>query len=260
MSYGPNRAAPQPRASFQTSGGTIIKYRHPTLSGQISGASQIDEVDVSRALRLNDTFFNASPAQDSSVMEALVDGSTITITNHMLAGQATVNVLRTTGLVGSGDFIACAQLVIASKDRTGGTLTVIEFIDGKRIITVFYGVSFKNVPHLIKAGNAVVPYPAVMNYSGFFQGVGADTLNEQIIWAVGNKYGLKAEYKPYAVQAGQGADYDLANARNAVVGGVDAGDIDTGGADITSEAKDGVSGDGILGTGAIKDAGDSSTW
>jgi hypothetical protein len=54
---------------------------------------------------------------------------------------------------------------------------------------------------LKKAGNAVVPYPVVMNYAGWVQGVSANlAVNEKTIWAVGNKIGLKGVYKPYAIQ------------------------------------------------------------
>ena len=160
----------------------------------------MDEIDVSRALRLNDTFLDAQPAQDSSFQEVLVDGSTITITNHLMNGSMTLQVLRTTGLVGTGDLVAAAHLVIASKDDVGGTLTVIENIDGKRIITIFWGVSWKNVPHLRKAGNAVVPYPVTMLYAGWVQGVSMSEVNAKAIWAVGNKYGLRDIYKPYSIQ------------------------------------------------------------
>lgn len=236
MAFGNNRAAARPRASFQTAGGVIIKYRHPKLSGQVSNATQVDEIDVSRNVRLNDTFLDASPAQDSSFMEPLVDGSVITVTNHMLAGQLSLQVVRTTGLVGSGDFVAAAHLIIASKDSEGGTLTVIENIDGKRIITIFYGVSFKNVPHLRKAGNAIVTYPMVLNYAGWFQGVGAEDTTEQVVWAVGNKYGLKAVYKPYAVQAGEGNDFFAGAPAGSAIGGVDASDVDSPDADIDGAA------------------------
>jgi hypothetical protein len=201
MPYGNNRAAARPRASFQAAGGANVRFRHPFLSGQISDASLVDEVDVSKALRLNDTFLDAQPLQDHSFMELLVDGSTVTITNHSLAGTMTLQALRTTGLVGTGDFIAAAHLIIASKDTAGGTLTVTETIDEKRLVTIFYGVSFKNVPHLRKAGNAVVPYPVVMNYAGWVQAVSMNLeVNAKTIWAVGNRFGLKSVYKPYAIQ------------------------------------------------------------
>ena len=201
MAYGNNRAAARPGVTFQTAGGTIIKFRHPTLSGQISEATPVDEIDVSRALRLNETFLDAQPAQDNSIMEPLVDGSVITITNHLLAGTLTLQVLRGKGLVGRGDFIAALHLIIASKDTTGGTLTVIETIDEKRLVTIFYGVSCKSVPHMKKAGNAVVPYPVVLNYAGWVQGLSANlAVNEKTIWAVGNKIGLKGVYKPYGIQ------------------------------------------------------------
>jgi len=231
--FGVNRAAAHPRSTFQVAGGVTMKFRHPTLSGQISNATQIDEVDVSRCVKLNDTFFDATPGQDSSFQEVLVDGSVLTITNHILAGSMTLPIIRTTGLVGTGDFVAAAHLVIGSKDDTGGTFTVIQNIQGKRIITVFYGVSFKNLPHLRIAGNSVVPYPVTMLYAGWFQGVSGDSaLNEKTIWAVGNKYGLKGVYKPYAVQAAENQNDFFGGAPAQAIGGVDATDIDTKSADI----------------------------
>ncbi len=236
MAFGNNRAAARPRASFQAAGGIIIKYRHPMLSGQISNATQIDEIDVSRCLRLNDTFFDASPAQDSAFMEPLVDGSVITITNHMLAGTMTIQVVRTTGLVGTGDFVAAAHLIIASKDTEGGTLTTIKTIGGKRIIRVYYGVSFKNVPHDRIAGNAIVPFPVVMNYAGWFEGAGGDELSEKVIWAVGNRYGLRAQYKPFALQEGENVDFYAGAPASSAIGGMDASDVDTNTGDIDTNA------------------------
>jgi hypothetical protein len=201
MANANNRAAARPGSSFRTAGGSIIKYRHPFLSGQINQASPVDEIDVSRALRLNDTFLDANPTQDNAVQDVLVDGSVITITNHLMNGAMNLQVLRTTGLVGTGDFIAALHLVVASKDDTGGTLTVIESINGKRLVTIFFGISCQRVPHLKKAGNAVVPYPVTLLYTSWVQGVSADMeVNEKSIWAVGNKFGLKGVYKPYAIQ------------------------------------------------------------
>jgi hypothetical protein len=204
MAYANLRSAARPRASFQVVGGTIIKFRHPKLSGQVHEASPVDTIDVSRALRLNDTFFDANPTQDSAFQEVLVDGSVITVTNHLMNGEVTLQVLPTTGLVGRGDFIAAAHLVIASKDNTGGSLIMEEFIDGMRVITIFYGAAFKRVPHKRKAGNAVIPYPVTMLYAGWVQGVTANSeVNAQTIWAVGNKHGIKSVYKPFGIQAGE---------------------------------------------------------
>lgn len=236
MAFGNNRAAARPRATFQAAGGIIIKFRHPKLSGQISNATQIDEIDVSRCLRLNDTFFDASPAQDSSFMEPLVDGSVITITNHMLAGTATIQVVRTTGLVGTGDFVAAAHLIIASKDTEGGTLTTIKTVQGRRIVRVYYGVSFKNVPHERIAGNAIVPYPVVMNYAGWVEGVASEEGHEQVIWAVGNRYGLRAQYKPFDIQSGENADFYAGAPMSSAIGGVDASDVDTSSGDLDTNA------------------------
>lgn len=238
MAYGNNRAANRPRATFQTAGGCIMKLRNPILSGQISGATQVDEIDVSRCVRLNDTYLSATPAQDSAFMEQLVDGSVLTITNHMLAGQLALSVIRSTGTVGKGDLVAAAHLIIASKDSEGSTFTVIEEIDGDRLCTVFYGVSFKNVPHLIKAGNAVVPYPVVMNYAGWVQGIAGDgDSNEKVIWAVGNKVGIKAKFTPYEIQGGEGAaGFFEGKPLSGAIGGVDASDVDSADSDLDTIA------------------------
>lgn len=230
-----NRAAAHPRSVFQTAGGTIMKFRHPFLSGQIDQASPVDEIDVSRAVRLNELFLDANPAQDSSFQEVLVDGSVLTITNHIMAGQMVLPVIRTTGLVGTGDFIAAAHLIIASKDDIGGTFTHIETINGRRLVTIFYGVSFKNVPHLKKAGNAVVPYSIQMLYAGWVQGVaGTAILNEKTIWAVGNKTGLKGVYKPYAIQEAENLGDFYGGRPLGVIGGVDASSVDDASGDISS--------------------------
>jgi len=228
MAFGNNRAAARPRASFQVAGGTIMKYRHPFLSGQINGASPVDEIDVSRCLKLSEEFFNATPAQDSSFQETLIDGSVVTITNHLLNGVMNLRVLSTTGFVGTGDFIAALQLVQASKDDVGGTFTVIETINGKRRVTIFYGVSVKNVPHLIKAGNAVPVYQVQLAYAGWVQCVSANMdVNEKTIWAVGNKTGLTNVYKPYAIQEAENNENFYGGKPLSAVGGVNAADVDS---------------------------------
>lgn len=228
MAFGNNRSASRPRATFQVAGGTIVKYSHAYLSGQISQSPGIDTIDVSKALRLNSTYLSARPNQDSSFQEILVDGSVIVVTNNILAGTMDLEVLRTTGLVGTGDFIAALQLVKTSKDSIGGVITHIETINGKRIVTIFYGVSIKSVPDLIKAGNAVVPYPVQLLYAGWVQGVGgADTDIEQAIWAVGNQYGLRGVYRPYDIQSAENANDFYGGAPLGTTNGVPAGAEDT---------------------------------
>jgi hypothetical protein len=219
-------------------GGTVIKFRHPFLSGQINGASPVDEVDVSGCLRLNEEFFSAEPDHDSSLQEVLVDGSTVTITNHLLNGTMTLRVVPTTGLVGTGDFIAALQLIQASKDTVGGTLTVIQDINGKRRVTIFWGVSVKRIPHLKLAGNAVPVYPVTLLYAGWVQGVSANMeVNEKTIWAVGNKTGLTAVYKPYAIQEAENqADFYGGAPVSASTTGVGSGNGDTASGDLDNVA------------------------
>jgi hypothetical protein len=239
--YGNNRAAARPRSSFQVAGGTSILYRHPMLSGQISGASPIDEIDVTKAMRLNDTFLNATPLQDSAIIEPLVDGSTITITNHIMAGRMSISILETTGFVGTGDLVAALHLVKASKDAEGGTVTVIRWFNGRKRIRVYFGVGIQNLPDEVIAGNALAPYPAVLTYGGWFEGAAGLDLSMKTVWAVGNKYGLKGVYKPYSVQLAEGTEnggaakgyFDGAPA-GSLIGGeggdnaVDTGDIADG--------------------------------
>ena len=47
MAYGNNRAGEQARAHFQLAGGSIIKFRHPYLAGQINADytdASVDEI------------------------------------------------------------------------------------------------------------------------------------------------------------------------------------------------------------------------
>jgi hypothetical protein len=219
MAYGNNQAAVRPGAPVQRAGGTIFKYRHPVLTGQLGKSSTADEVDISKSLQLNSTFFQANPTQDSAHQEVMVDGTVITITNHVLAGEITLQVLSTTGFVGTGDFIACAHLVIASGDDTGGVFTVIRNFNGKRRVRIYYGITFRRVPHELIAGNTVVPYPVVMLYAGWVEGVANASLSAKVIWATANKYGIKAVYGGYDLDgyaiSGEGTEAPFDKVNNA---------------------------------------------
>ena len=57
MAYGNNRAGTQPRAHFQQAGGSLIKFRHPFLIGQVDTNGNIDEIDISACLKLEGVFF-----------------------------------------------------------------------------------------------------------------------------------------------------------------------------------------------------------
>ena len=201
MAYMNNRAGKQTRATFQVAGGCIVKFRHPYLAGAIdSGFGNLDEIDVSRSLKLSDTFFNAVPNQRSAYQQVLIDGSVVTITNHLSNGTITLPVIPTTGLVATGDFIAALQLVKSCKDGIGGTLTLSEFIDGKVITTFYYGVAVAFVPDKIKMGLDVPTYNVELLYAGWLQAT-SSSLDENLrqIWAVGSKEGVSGVYKPYEV-------------------------------------------------------------
>jgi hypothetical protein len=238
-------------------------YRHPILSGQISSAFPIDEIDITKSLRLGETFLNATPLQDSAIPEVMVDGSVLMITNHVTAGRMALQVVETTGFVGTGDFIAALHLVKVSKDTEGGTITVTRWFNGRKRIRVYYGVGVQNVPDEIIAGNSVVSYPVNMVYAGWFEGAGGIDLSTKTIWAVGNKYGLKARFMPYSVQLAEGTEnggvakayFEGAPASSLIGGEGGSVAVDTG------DIADSIVAAGIEHTSAVPDANDPNpTW
>ena len=201
MAYGNNRAGEQPRAHFQQAGGSIIKFRHPYLIGQVDTNGNIDEIDISSCLKLEGTFFNAQQAQDSAKQVVLIDGSVVTITNKLLNGRLSLPVIRTTGLVASGDFVSACQLIRATGDSVGGLIIKTDFRNGKAITRVYYGVTVQSCPDDISMGNDVPEYPVVMLYAGWIEAMSSTTTeNMKKIWAVGNANGLQAYFSPYTTQ------------------------------------------------------------
>lgn len=205
--YANNRAGEAPRAIFRTAGGSIYTFAHPFLTGQLTAASQRDsvyananEANISSSLRLNDTFFNAQAAQDNALQEVMVDGSTITITNHLMNGRATLQVVPGTGLVKDGDLIAIAPFIVSAKDNVGGVLTRRRFSSAGALTRVYYGVSFANFPHDVDAGNAVPIYPMTMLYAGWIEGIMSGGVGvDKVLWAVGNRYGLSGNFQPFTI-------------------------------------------------------------
>lgn len=207
MAYGNNRAGQQTRAQFQTAGGCIIKFRHPFLAGALdvdnSGVAAIDCIDISKSLKLADTFFSATPNQDASSQVVLVDGSTVVVTNHILNGTLTLPVIKTTGKVASGCFVSALQLIVASKDSVGGSIERTVFINGEAHTRLYYGVSVKNVPHDIIMGLDVPTYSCQLFYTGFIDSISTSgDLNLKAIWAVGSDSGIKGTYTPFGVNTG----------------------------------------------------------
>lgn len=210
MSFANNILGTSKRASFQTAGGSIIKFRHPYLSGQLATESgtnatitaAINTVDISSSCKLDSEYFRAEQSMDSAKQVVLVDGSVVTITNDVQAGTITLQCIPTTGLVGSGDAIACFQLVQACKDSVGGLLYITEYLNGKAITTVYYGVSVANVPNKIKQGNDVPVYPVKLLYAGWIQAVSSADASVQSIWAAGNNAGVSAIFEQFGINAG----------------------------------------------------------
>jgi len=227
--YANNRAGKAPAARFRTAGGSLYTYAHPFLTGQLLGAGvaipsadealvgSINEVNISRSLRLNDTFFNATPAQANALQEVMVDGSTITITNHLMNGSATLTVLPGTGLVRDGDLTAIAPFIASSKDNIGGVLCRRRFTSAGALTRIYYGVSWANFPHDVDAGNAVPTYSMTMLYAGWIEGLKIGTgITSKVLWAVGNQHGLEGNFVPFQIngigRVDQGGEYNQGNA------------------------------------------------
>jgi hypothetical protein len=211
MAFGNTRAQKQARAHFQLAGGSTIKFRHPYLAGQIDTNGSVDEIDISACCKLEGRYFEANPNQDSARQVVLVDSSTVTICNRLLNGTITMPVIRTTGLVATGDFISALQLIKATGDNVGGLLYKTDYINGKAITKLYYGVTVQRVPDDVSEGNDVAVYNVQLLYAGWIEAVSATaTENKKKIWAVGNAQGLEAYFSPYSIQntSGDGGTKD----------------------------------------------------
>lgn len=247
MAYGNNRAGNQPRAHFRQAGGAIIKFRHPYFAGMIDtgGKTAIDEIDVSSCCKLEGRFFEANQNQDSAKQTVLIDGSTVTITNKMLNGTITIPAVPTTGQVATGDFIAGCQLIQSVGDSVGGIITKTDFINGKAITTVYYGVTVQRCPKDVSEGNDVPVYNVQLLYAGWIEAEsGTDDLNKKAIWAVGSAEGIEGFYSPYTIQNqnGTGGSQDkLLNATMLAPNGKVSDSVDNS-ADNVDEVSDAING------------------
>lgn len=239
MAYGNNRKGEQPRAHFQLAGGSIIKFKHPYLAGQLSSSyANLDEIDVSSCVKLEGRFFEAEPNQDSAKQVVLIDGSTVTICNKLLNGTITMPVVRTTGIVATGDFISALQLIKSIGDGVGGMLFKTDYINGKAITKLYYGVTPKRVPDDVAEGNDVSVYNIQLFYAGWIEAVSnSSSMNIKKIWAVGSSNGIEGFFTPYKgqnIDGESGTGTDMLSATNLGISNSDINDSNT--ADTTSEA------------------------
>lgn len=217
MAFGNNRAQQQTRAHFLLAGGSVIKFRHPYLAGQIDTAGMVDEIDISACCKLEGRFFEARQNQDSAKQVVLVDGSTVTISNKLLNGTISMPVIRSTGLVGNGDFIAALQLIRSLGDSVGGLLYKTDFINGKAITKLYYGVTPQQVPDDVSEGNDVAVYDVKLLYAGWIEAVSnSSDENKKRIWAVGNQTGLEAYFAPYETQNGSTGNNKLSSGNSGI--------------------------------------------
>ena len=228
MAYGNNRAGEQKRAHFQLAGGSVIKFRHPYLAGQIDTDGAIDEIDISACCKLEGRYFEANQNQDSAKQVVLVDGSVATISNKLLNGTITMPVIRTTGLIATGDFIAALHLIRSLGDSVGGLLYKTDFINGKAITRLYYGVTPQRVPDDVSEGNDVAVYNVQLLYAGWIEVVSTTTEeNKKKIWAVGNQKGLEAYFNPYITQNGSTGEKALATSNSGIPESGLADQVDT---------------------------------
>ena len=242
MAYGNNRSGNQPRAHFQLAGGSTIIFKHPYLAGQLSvgAGSNIDEIDISACCKLEGRFFEANPNQDSARQTVMVDGSVATITNRLLNGTITMPVVRTTGIVATGDFISALHLIKSVGDTVGGILYKTDFRDGKAITRLYYGVTVQRVPDDVSEGTEVPVYNVSLLYAGWIEAVSeSGAQNLKSIWAVGTEKGLDAYFSPYKGQDGGTANEPM-SATNIGISNTDindAGDGDVAGAPLVEGGK-----------------------
>lgn len=228
MAYGNNRAAKQARAHFQIAGGSIIKFRHPYLAGQLDTDGAVDEIDISACCKLEGRFFEANQNQDSAKQVVMVDGSVVTISNKLLNGTITMPVLKTTGLVATGDFIAALQLICTLGDSVGGLLYKTDFVNGRAITKLFYGVTPQRVPADVSEGNDVAVYNIQLLYAGWIEAVSTSTAeNKKRIWAVGNQQGLEAYFSPYVTQNASTGESPLTKLNSGIPEGKLEDQVDT---------------------------------
>ena len=242
MAYGNNRAGEQKRAHFRLAGGSVIKFRHPYLAGQIDTNGAIDEIDISSCCKLEGRYFEANQNQDSAKQVVLVDGSVATISNKLLNGTITMPVVRTTGLIATGDFIAALHLIRSLGDSVGGLLYKTDFVNGKAITRLYYGVTPQRVPDDVSEGNDVAVYNVQLLYAGWIEAISATTEdNKKKIWAVGNQKGLEAYFNPYITQNGSTGEKALSTSNSGIPESKLADQIDTTNYDTqssdTNEAK-----------------------
>lgn len=239
MAYGNNRAAKQARAHFQLAGGSSIKFRHPYLAGQIDTDGAVDEIDISACCKLEGRFFEANQNQDSAKQVVLVDGSVVTISNKLLNGTITMPVVKTSGLVATGDFIAALQLIRTLGDSVGGLLYKTDYVNGKAITKLFYGVTPQRVPDDVSEGNDVAVYNIQLLYAGWIEAVSTSTSeNKKRIWAVGNQQGLEAYFSPYITQNASTGENSLTTLNSGIPEGKLEDQIDTSNYDTQSSVNE----------------------
>ena len=111
--------------------------------------------------RLEGQMVQAQQAMDSSKIIPLANGNSLTITNTNGAGTLTFNVVKTGA---EGDMAKIANVLKKAGDSVGGTIRIIQEINGKTEGQTFTACTVKSCPPLNIQGNDAADYQVVWNY------------------------------------------------------------------------------------------------
>ena len=113
-----------------------------------------------------------------------------------------------------------------------------DYINGKAITKLFYGVTPVRVPDDVSEGNDVAVYNIQLLYAGWIEAVSSSSdNNKKRIWAVGSKMGIEGSYSPYSIQNanGNGATGKTNMTATAIVPKGTTDIADDGSADVDNE-------------------------
>ncbi len=150
-----------PLNPIQTVGNFTSTIAHPLLGGAV--------ISMQGSL-LDATFITTQQMMDNSKRKALVGGSTIALTNNILAGEITYRCVRISDVITDGDIVLIASTLQALADSVGGTISITYGLNGNTERFTLLGCVVKSCPPLLLAGNDLPEYTVVFSYSSWIRG------------------------------------------------------------------------------------------
>lgn len=145
--------------TVQTVGNLTISFVHPL----ILGATAV----TLKGFKLEGDLLDTAQLMDNSKIIALIGGDTATITNNVRAGTLTLNAVETSGDAAQGDVVALSNLLQATPDSVGGTITVSRSVNGATKSITLLGVTHKSHPPIKMSGNDLPTYVCTFNYADY---------------------------------------------------------------------------------------------